>query len=64
MPTTPDDDLLSVAQAATELYVTRRTVLRRIKAGRIAARKLGPGTAQYVIRRSEIDRIKAEGEAA
>ena len=58
MPTTPT--LLSVAQAAVELGLTERAVRHRIKAGTLAAVKLGPGTSQYVITRDEIDRAKVE----
>lgn len=61
MPTTPT--LLSVAQAAVELGLTERAVRHRIKAGTLAAVKLGPGTSQYVITRDEIDRAKVERAA-
>lgn len=56
-------EFLSVAQAASELKITERAVRHRIKAGKIAATKLGPGTASYVITRDEVQRVKA-GEAA
>lgn len=56
-------DVLSVAQVAAELNLTERAIRHRIKAGTIAATKLGPGTAAYVISRSEIERVKA-GSAA
>ena len=39
--------------------VTARAVRHRIKAGTLVATKLGPGTAAYVIARSEIERVKA-----
>lgn len=51
-------DVLSVVQAAAELNITPRAVQHRIKAGTLAATKLGPGTAAYVISRTEIDRVK------
>jgi excisionase family DNA binding protein len=57
----PDEapEVLSVKQAARELNLSPRAVLHRIHAGTIAAIKLGPGTAGYVIARSEIERAKA-----
>lgn len=54
-----DADFLSVAQAARELCITPRAVRHRITTGTLAAHKLGPGTASYVITRAEIDRVKA-----
>lgn len=56
-------DLLSVAQAATELNLTPRAVHHRIKAGTLTAVKLGPGTSAYVITRTEVERAKAEAVA-
>lgn len=56
MPNT--DDFLSVAQAAAELKITDRAVRHRIKAGTLAATKLGTGTASYVITRAEVERAK------
>lgn len=53
-------ELLSVAQAAEALSLAPRTVLHRIHAGKIAATKLGPGTAGYVIDRAEVERVKAD----
>lgn len=47
-----------MAQAATRLKVTRRTVLRRIRQGAIAATKTGPGTAGYVVDEAEIARLE------
>lgn len=58
-PAAPDAEVLSVTQAAAELHVSPRTVLHRIKSGRITAMKLGPGTAAYVITRAEVERVKA-----
>lgn len=52
-------EFLSVVQAAAELNLTPRAVQHRIKNGTVAATKLGPGTAAYVISRSEIERVKA-----
>lgn len=52
------EDWLTVAQAAEALGITDRAVRHRIIAGTLAATKLGPGTAQYVIERAEIDRVK------
>lgn len=57
MPNT--DDFLSVAQVATELGITDRAVRHRIKAGTLAATKLGTGTASYVITRAEVERVKS-----
>lgn len=54
MPTT-QPDVLSVEQAAVALGLTPRAIRHRIKAGTLAATKLGPGTAAYVISREEID---------
>lgn len=61
MPNTPE--LLSVEQAAKELSITARAVRHRIAAGTLAATKLGPGTAAYVITRTEVERVKAEAAA-
>ena len=52
-------DLLSVQQVAKELDMPTRTVHYWISTGRLAATKLGPGTAQYVIARAEVERVKA-----
>lgn len=57
--TTPPD-ILSVTQVAAELNITERAVRHRITAGTLAATKLGPGTASYVITRTEVERVKAE----
>jgi hypothetical protein len=57
-------EVLSTTQTAEELGLSHRAVLHRIKAGTIAATKLGPGTASYVITRTEVDRVKAEQKAA
>lgn len=59
-PDTAQGDVLSVAQAARELHLSPRAVLHRIASGRIAATKLGPGTAGYIIARAEIDRLKTQ----
>lgn len=61
---TAPPDLLSVAQVAQELRLTERAVRHRIKAGTLAATKLGPGTASYVITRAEVERVKAAEAAA
>lgn len=52
-------EVLSVTQAAQALNITERAVRHRIKAGTLAATKLGPGTAAYVITRAEVERAKA-----
>jgi len=57
------EQALSVRQAARELNLSPRAVLHRIHAGTIAAIKLGPGTAGYVITRAEVERAKAEAAA-
>lgn len=51
-----DAEFLSVVQAAAELHITPRAVRHRIKVGTLAATKLGPGTASYVITRAEVTR--------
>lgn len=56
-------DVLSVASAARELHRSPRTILHWIKAHKIVATKTGPGTAAYVIARSEIERIQAQDAA-
>lgn len=62
--TTPPD-LLTALQAAEELKITRRAVIHRIKAGTLAATKVGDGlTNSYVITRAEVERAKAEDAAA
>lgn len=55
-----DTEFLSVAQAATELHITRRAVIHRIHAGTLPAIKLGPGTSAYVIAREDLDAAKGE----
>lgn len=62
-PPTQLDDLLTVSQAARELNLSQRAVRHRIKAGTLAATQLGPGTAPYVITRTEIDRAKSAAHA-
>lgn len=56
-------EFLSVVQSADALRITERAVRHRIKAGTLAATKLGPGTAAYVIAREEIQRVQAEEKA-
>ncbi len=58
------EDFLSVTQAASELDLTPRAIRHRISVGTLAAVKLGPGTASYVITRAEIERVKAERAVA
>jgi excisionase family DNA binding protein len=58
-----ESEFLSVEQVAAELKITARAVRHRITAGTISAVKLGPGTASYVITRTEVDRVKAEAAA-
>ena len=60
---TQGNHVLSVEQTATALNITPRAVRHRIKAGTLAATKLGPGTAAYVITRAEVERAKAEAAA-
>lgn len=61
---TNPSDLLTVAQAAEELNLSRRAVAHRITTGTLAATKLGDGkTSAYVITRAEIERVRA-GAAA
>ena len=56
---------LSVNQAAEALGVSRRSVLRRIAEGTITATKLGTGeTSAWMITQTEVDRVKAEMQAA
>lgn len=57
-------EVCSVAQAAAALHISERAIRHRIKAGTLAATKLGPGTAAYVITREEIERAKGEVKAA
>lgn len=58
-----DAGFLSVVQAAEELHITPRAVRHRIQTGTLAATKLGPGTASYVITRREIERAKQDAAA-
>lgn len=59
MPIAPTDDIVSVAEAADELCVDRRTVLHWIKAGKAQAEKLGTGrTSAYYLTRAELERLK------
>lgn len=57
------DDLLSVAEAAALLGVSPRQVRRRALAGTLPGRKLGAGTASYVFRRRDVERVKREQAA-
>lgn len=58
---THPQDLLTVAQAAEELNLSRRAVAHRIATGALVATKLGTGrTSAYVLTRAEIERAKAE----
>ena len=61
-PTEPE--VLSVVQVAAELHRSPRTIQHWITSGKIAALKLGPGTAAYVITRDEVERIKTLDAAA
>ena len=56
-------ELLSVAQVAAELRLTRRAVIHRIHVGTLTATKLGDNTAAWVITRAEADRAKAHRAA-
>lgn len=57
-------ELLSVAQTAEMLSLSRRAVLHRIAAGTIAAQKVGTGrTSSYVVARAEVERVLAERAA-
>lgn len=55
-------DVLSNAEAAGLLGVSRRTLHRWIGKGIIPATKLPGTTGQYVIRRTDIDRYRAKQE--
>ena len=56
-------DVFTVADAARQVGKSPRTILRWIKAEKIAAIKLGPGTAAYVIARAEVERIQQQDAA-
>jgi excisionase family DNA binding protein len=61
----PAEDLLVPKEAAAELHVTRRTLRRYVKAGRLRAiRPSGQPKGRMLIPRSEIERVLAAGEAA
>ena len=61
---TSPSDLLTVAQAAKELNLSRRAVAHRITTGTLLAVKIGDGrTSAYVITRAEVERAKAEAAA-
>ena len=63
MQTSPTQ--LSVNQAAEALEVSRRSVLRRVAEGTITATRLGTGdTSAWMITQTEVDRVKAEMQAA
>lgn len=49
--------LLSVAEAAERLGLTRQAVLKRIRTGRLPARKVGRA---YVVSAAALDRVPAE----
>lgn len=57
--------IVTVAVAAEEWHVDRRTAIRWIASGKVAAEKIGEGrTSAYVLTRAEVDRVKAEVAAA
>ena len=61
--TTPQ--IVTVAVAAEEWGIDRRTALRWIAAGKVAAEKIADGkTNAYVLTRAEVQRVKREKAAA
>ena len=57
--------IVTVAVAAEEWGIDRRTALRWIATGKVAAEKIADGkTNAYVLTRAEVDRVKAEVAAA
>lgn len=57
-------ELLTTAQAATELGVSRRTILARIQAGTLEATKVGDGrTSAFLLTRAEVERAKGSPAA-
>ena len=56
----PDRDLMSVAEAATELGVTRARVNQLIDSGAIIAQKIG---RSYVIRRDELEKARQRNQS-
>ena len=57
--------IVTVAVAAEEWGIDRRTALRWIAAGEVAATKVGEGrTNAYVLTRAEVERVKRAKEAA
>jgi uncharacterized protein len=56
----PDDDYLSVAQAAELLGITRQAVLKRIRAGRLPATKVGQA---YIVPRNALSEATATRDA-
>ena len=57
-------DLLTSAQVAERLKITRTEVNRRAADGRLPARKLPGRTGSYIFDQADIERIEAESEAA
>ena len=61
--TTPQ--IVTVATAAEEWGIDRRTALRWITTGKVAAEKIADGkTNAYVLTRAEVERVKREKAAA
>ena len=57
--------IVTVAVAAEEWGVDRRTALRWIAAGKVAAEKIADGkTNAYVLTRAEVERVKRMKSAA
>lgn len=54
-----DDDLLSTNEVAALLNRSVRQIRRQALIGIIPAKKLGPGTAGYVFKRSDIEPLLA-----
>lgn len=52
--TTPDDDLLTLPEAARALAVSERTVRRWIKAGTLPAGRLPTRHGHFRIRRTDV----------
>lgn len=56
---------ITVQEAAERLSLSVRAVQKRIQAGTLQARKIGPGkTMPYLVDAADVERIRAEVTAA
>lgn len=55
------EEWLTVAEVVAELKMHEETIRRWIREGRLPATRIGSNRAGYRVRRSDVDRVLAEG---